>query len=444
MYIISQMPLCRLLLVTFIGSCLAACATRVASPNWSEISSSIEARTGRGLRLEHDSRDIFEEISLDDGVTEDEAVAIALWNNAAFQADLATLGFARADLIEAGLLRNPILSVFFPLGPKQLESTATWPIEAIWQRPRRVAAATFDAQKVAENLVKHGLDLARDVRGAHAEVLLTQERLRLAEEAMRLRQSIARITDARLRAGDISMLETNVAVSRSRMAEEQAQRFRHEARAAIDHIRFLLGMKPEERAFDVTPSSTELREPDEFKELLADAFASRPDLRAAELALQAAGERAGLEEAKILNLSAMLDINGEGTEGFEAGPGLLVELPIFNTNQAGRARAQTELDYAAQQYIAVQQRIASEVQRARTRFRQAVDALRFWRHNILPPLEETVRQAALAHASGEVSGLFVIEATLQRVEASLQSAVVEADLRRARSELNRSIGRKRF
>ena len=226
MYIISQMPLCRLLLVTFTGSCLAACATRVASPNRSGISSSIEARTGHGLRLEHDSRDIFEEISLDDGVTEDEAVAIALWNNAAFQADLATLGFARADLIEAGLLRNPILSVFFPLGPKQLESTATWPIEAIWQRPRRVAAATFDAQKVAENLVKHGLDLARDVRGAHAEVLLTQERLRLAEEAMRLRQSIARITDARLRAGDISMLETNVAVSRSRMAEEQAQRFR--------------------------------------------------------------------------------------------------------------------------------------------------------------------------------------------------------------------------
>jgi len=60
-------------------------------------------------------------VSLDDGLSEDEAVAVALWNNAQFQADLAALGFARADLIEADMLANPVFSLLFPIGRKILE-----------------------------------------------------------------------------------------------------------------------------------------------------------------------------------------------------------------------------------------------------------------------------------------------------------------------------------
>lgn len=77
---------------------------------------------------------------------------------------LAELGVAKADLVEAGLIRNPVFSILFPLGPKQLEFTLTWPIEALWQRPRRVAAAQLDVARAAERLVQGGLDLVRDVR----------------------------------------------------------------------------------------------------------------------------------------------------------------------------------------------------------------------------------------------------------------------------------------
>ena len=75
---------------------------------------------------------------VDDGLNQTEAVAIALWNNADFQASLTDLGFARADLVEAGLLRNPVLSLLFPVGPKRLEATLKWPIETLWERPLRI------------------------------------------------------------------------------------------------------------------------------------------------------------------------------------------------------------------------------------------------------------------------------------------------------------------
>ena len=63
-------------------------------------------------------------VAIDDGLTQDEAVAIALWNNPDFQVQLANLGFARADLVEAGLLQNPVLSLLFPIGPEAVRGHA--------------------------------------------------------------------------------------------------------------------------------------------------------------------------------------------------------------------------------------------------------------------------------------------------------------------------------
>ena len=59
---------------------------------------------------------------LDDGLSQDEAIALALWNNAQYQADLAALGFAHADLLEANMLSNPVFSILFPVNPKFLET----------------------------------------------------------------------------------------------------------------------------------------------------------------------------------------------------------------------------------------------------------------------------------------------------------------------------------
>ena len=54
-------------------------------------------------------------------------------------------------------------------------------------------------------------------------------------------------------------------------------------------------------------------------ELMTEALASRPDVRAAEIAVEAAGARVGLEKARIVTMMATLDANGEGKEGFELG-----------------------------------------------------------------------------------------------------------------------------
>src|SRR5262245_34835584 len=186
----------RFFLILFVMG-ITGCAAR--SPYTRDaVSRALAERTSHTLRATTTpaASQVPTGVSLTDGLTADEAVALALWNNAQFQADLTELGFARADLIEAGLLRNPVLSLLFPVGPKQLEAALSLPIEVLWQRPQRVAAAKLDAQRVAENLVQHGLDLARDAQIAYARLMLAQAHKQISEEDARLQQEVADIAAA--------------------------------------------------------------------------------------------------------------------------------------------------------------------------------------------------------------------------------------------------------
>ena len=208
-----------------------------------DISKEVEARTGHKINTAAKASGwaLPEGVSLDDGLTEDEAVAIALWNNPELQAELTSLGLARADLIQAGQLSNPSLTLIFPFSTRILESVANWPFEALWQRPKRVAAAKLELERVGETLVSRSLDLVRDTRLAYADYAVAQRRASLTAEAVRERGEIATIINARFRAGDISELETSAARLDARLAEAEATRFAHEVVIARDRLRALLG-----------------------------------------------------------------------------------------------------------------------------------------------------------------------------------------------------------
>jgi cobalt-zinc-cadmium efflux system outer membrane protein len=405
-----------------------------------------------------------EGVSLEDGVTEDEAVAIALWNNPALQAELTALGVARADVIQAGLLTNPQLTMIFPFSFRILEAAANWPIEAIWQRPRRVAAARLEQERVAESLVSRALDLARDARLAYAEYAAAQTRADIAEEITRERREIAVIINARLRAGDISELETSAAGADARLAEERAARFTRDAELAKERLRSLLGFGAESpdlnlivpqttlapaadriisaQASTASPLPTAADELESLNELIKQALEARPELKAGELAIETAGARARWERSRIVNVTAIAKEYGRGANGFEQGPGLLIDLPIFNRNQGNISRAEAEIERAAKQLIAARQRVISEVREAYTQLIQAREAYALWRARALPPMERDIRLAQTSYQSGDVAYLFVLETARRYSDERLREADFRAATTRALALLERSVGRR--
>jgi outer membrane protein, heavy metal efflux system len=405
--------------------------------------SSVVQRTGVPARpAEAQGTALPPGVALDDGLTQDEAVAIALWNNPDFQVQLANLGFARADLVEAGLLQNPVLSLLFPWGPKQLEATVRWPVEMLWQRPRRVAAARLAADSIAAGLEQDGLTLVSDVKLAYTEYALALDRTVLAERALKELNAIAMLMDSRFQAGDISQLEARTAAIDAARARQDVERARLDATLRANELRARLGLALE--ATDAPPMLTPAAPTTcpVTPALLNDALAARPDVRAAELAVEAAGSRLGWERSRVLTFTAVLDANGEGTEGFELGPGVDAGLPFFNRNQGLITRAQVELQRASGLYLAARQRVATEVRAARTQYERASVAAVEWRTTVLEPLEEQVAIADRAFNEGEVAYLFVIEMNRRLTDARLRTREAEADIARAQARLERAVGRR--
>ncbi len=381
------------------------------------------------------------DVVLDDGVTEDEAIAIALANNSAFQATLAQLGMSRGDLIQAGLLTNPNLITLLPVGVKQWEWTLFLPIESFLLRPLRVDLARDDYHRVAQSLVQNGLNLVRDVRVAYADLALAAEQAALAEEGVRLRREVANITDRRFANGDISALEVKSAKIDLFNAEANAVLLRQNIVIAEARLEALLSTGPLRTALLPTPLETLDIGQIDTQRLIEEALCSRPDIRVAEWAVQAAAKRADLARWLFLRIDAGLDANSKGQKGFELGPGLRFDIPVFNKNQGGVTRARAELRQAKYNRDLVRDQIIQEIRTAAAQLEQSQASLAIIEQSVIPTLNESLEIARNGYEDGGVEYLLVLQTTTQFLDARARAFDQIAAIRRARAELERSVGR---
>jgi cobalt-zinc-cadmium efflux system outer membrane protein len=339
------------------------------------------------------------------------------------------------------MLSNPTFSLLFPIGPKALETDLGIPIDILWQRPHRIAAAKFDARSLAEDLIENGLGLIRDVQTTYADLWLSQKKFDLALEDTQLQIQITQLAQARLAAGDISGLTANIAYTDSLQATGNMKRLLKEIDIMNQQLNTLLGLSSENVTYDIETINITEKPDVSIDTLLETALVARPDLRAAELAIEAVGERAGWEKSKIYNFIAIIDAKDEGEDFLTVGPGFSIDIPIFNQNQGQIARTKAELEQAARQYEALRQDIILQVRQAFTRYVSEYEEFELWSSDIIPSLENIVEQTTKSYEIGEETYLMVLEAKRSLTEARMQLAELAANVHRIAAELNYSVGK---
>ncbi|MFH1266739.1 MAG: TolC family protein [Planctomycetota bacterium] len=409
------------------------------------VSADLEERTGHGAGAETPPCEVAipDLVSFEDGLSQSEAVALGLWNNPGYQELLADLKITSADVIQAHQLANPEVSTMFPVSVKQWEFALTVPLDVLLLRPHRVEVAQLESNRVAERLVQDGLDVVRDIRVAYADLILARQRLQLAEDFAKLRSELLRIAEARLEAGAVAELDVTAMRLDSLFSEEHVARTTRDVDLAREKLRFLIGV--ESTDFEVEPTGPAEVPSTEFDvdTLVGEAVASRPDLRAVKMAVAAACERERLAHYDYLNFSGILpDINSKGQNGFEAGPGLRMMLPIFHQNQGAIARAEAEVERLRRQYARLRDTASLEVRQAHTRLLQARQDLEIWRGRVVPQAEVAVATARKALEEEGVSLLFVLDTTRQLLDARQRELQAATDVHHAIAELERSVGRR--
>lgn len=423
---------------------LAGCQTTPRAPDRGTVSAEMTHRVGANVPACPVPGEITlpPGASFDDGLTEDEAVAIALWNNAAFQELLADLGLARGDLIQAGLLPNPELQFTFTIPDRPFRYAFDFALESLWLRPVRVRAAAGEADRTASRLTQAGLDLMRDTRQAYADVVLANERVKVAGEGVKFRGKIAELAAARLKAGDISPQEAATAKIDALQAEQDAARVGYDVPVTTERLRNLMGVG--RYRGPIRPDSSPAPPCGTFDvdALTADALATRPDAVAATQAVAAAQERVRIAKLGWVRFLGIGDATSGRRNGNELGPGLRVTIPVFNQNQGGIARAEAELERAVRNQQTVANQIVLDVQRAYQQYQQACAERDVLLTKVRPEVEENVRRAQAAYREGNVAYQIALETTRQLLDSLLREAVLTGDLRRAWAELERSAGRR--
>jgi len=422
---------------------LAGCQTAPYAPDRTAVASALTQRIGHTLPCPSVPGQIAlpPGASLDDGITDDEAVAIALWNNAAFQELLVDLGLARGDLIQAGLLPNPEFVYFFGVTDKPFKYLFDFPIEALWLRPIRVKSAAREADRTADRLAQAGLDLMRDVRQAYADVVLAKERVRVASEGVKLRGRIAELAEKRLKAGDISPQEAATARIDALQAEQDATRIGYDVPVLEERLRNLMGIGPVRGPLPLDPSPPPACREFDVDALTQEAMAGRPDALAAAEAVAAAQARLKFAKLGWVRLLGIVDATS-GRESHVLGPALRSTVPLFNRNQGNIARAEAEHERAVRNQQTVAYQIILDVQRAYLQYRQACAELDVLLTKVRPEVEGNVRRAQAAYQEGNVPIFVVLEATRQLLDNHLREAILHGDLRRFLAEMERSVGRR--
>ncbi len=369
-------------------------------------------------------------VFLDDGVTADDAVMVALWNNAAFQELLAGLGLSRAELYNAGLIPDPILQSFWPIGVKQLENTLYQSFTMIWLQPTQKKAAQADLDQLAHQLVQNGLDVIRDTRLAHADWLMAQQQLKVAEEMRDLRQELRRLALRRNEAGAISELEAVAPLLDQLNAESDIARLQGDVQAARARLLFLMGLPEDGRPLVAVADEYHPVEVPPAEAVLAEAFEVRPDLLAARYAMEAARQRVKLQKRQSVTIDGIADSNSRGIKGFEIGPGNRFSIPIFNANHGNIAIAEAQYEIAKRRYVTVRNQVQQDVLVARARLAQASNNLTLVENKILPATRNASELAKKNFEGGGASYVLTLQTVGQNLTAQTTKATLMADLAR--------------
>jgi outer membrane protein TolC len=297
-------------------------------------------------------------VPADQPLTPAELGLLAVQNSPDLRAVRARRGVAQAQVVEAGLLPDPVLAGSYnvylagPAFANAIGATLTADVTALITLSARRRAAREAAMQVDADVVWQEWQTISRAQTLAIDLVEQGRLLRSLEQALDLLQQRAALSSRAVAQGNatLQVLAPDLAAVTSLQTQHDAAVLAQEQRwQALDA---LLGLEPAVRPLLAAPRVPAIA-PDEAATLLASLPRRRPDLIALQLGYQA--QEANLRAAVLGQFPALvLGPNyGEDTTRVQSlGPSVSVALPLFNRNRGRIAiqratREQLRTEYAA-------------------------------------------------------------------------------------------------
>lgn len=429
------------ILAAIAAAFLASCVSVPRDAGVDSVQQAVASRTNQTIDWAAD--DARTRAMLEDELTADEAVALAIANNPRLQVTLAELGIARADLIEASTIANPVFEFELrvpgePYRPYELRIAQSL-IDLI-QLPRRRALgrAAFDAAQL--RVSSDVLRFAAGVRSSYFDLIAASQHAAQQRTIAEAAKAAADVAIRQHHAENITDLD---------LENEQALYEQAKLDLARAERELLVAREAMIRNIGLRDASLEWRVPESFPELPASeldqvqleqlAAQQRLDLAIARREVEIA--QRGIPLARLSLLEAEVDLHYEREPSGEhtVGPGIELPIPIFDTGRAARTRAEAEFLRARQSLAALERESSSQLRTASATLAEARARVEYYRDVILPRRRRITELTKLEH-NAMLLGIFQLLQARQN-EAQAHSDFIEAQREywSARTDLDRAL-----
>ncbi|MEK7467129.1 MAG: TolC family protein [Planctomycetota bacterium] len=441
-------------LLAMAGLVLAGCAVP-EDAGFEDVRKPAEERTGkkvhwfRGGPEDDEVRRTLENLFREE-LTPETAVQIALFNNPGLQAQYEDLGVAQADLVQAGILKNPTLmaGAHFPTRSginTGLEFEIVQEFLDLLMFPARRELASHEFERVKLRVSDDVVDVAARTKAAWFEVVAAQQTAEVHHAIAAAAEARADLAKRLKDAGNLSELAVARETDEAESAKRAWSKAENEVLEARERLTVLLGAWGAQVSWTAPKKLPELPAGEiPLAGLESLAIARRLDLAAAIRERDASASRLQLVKAfrwfGTIELGAGVHREPEPEVGWLVGPSLALSLPIFDRQQAVIFALEAELRRRESLDRDLAVRIRAETRTARNRL---VSTRRLAEHQqkVVIPLRERIVDLSLKEYNFMLIGIAeVLRAREAEYEAYEESIELVRDYWIARTELERAVG----
>lgn len=382
-------------------------------------------------------------------LTVEAAVQVALLANPDLQAEFEELAISQADLVQAGLLRNPVFSVGRTaweaehLAPNLFASVEMEFVDLLTLPFRkRIAATELEATKLEVGY--RVLELAGEVREAYFTAQAAEQVLalrRLVEDAA---QASAELAKHQHGAGNMSDLGLNAELALAAQATLDRERAAGEALQAREALNKHMGLWGARTAWKMAKKLPELpSEEPSLDRLESIAITQRLDVSAARRSVQALGY--GLSLAKGTRWVGTINVAVEAgrlreNKRLSFGPSVALEIPLFDQRQAQIAKLEAYERQAKQRLRSLAIAVRADVRSSRARVATARAVVEHY-GKVLVPLRENVLRFSQQQYDAMLLGVYqLLQAKQAEVDTYREYIEALRDYWIAQSDLERVTG----
>ncbi|SEL39136.1 outer membrane protein, cobalt-zinc-cadmium efflux system [Roseateles sp. YR242] len=377
------------------------------------------------------------------GLTLDAAIQMALQHNPRLRAVGFELDASDGAIHQAGLIPNPSLGIDQEDTRQDTRATTVMinqTFELGGKRSARMELAQRTRDVASLDLAAQRADVRASAIQAFFDLLIAQEKAKVAEASMQLAASGSDAVTRRVTAGKVSPTEevrARVAEATARIELRQAQ---SEQRAALSVLKTVMGLPAAEIAsVDGRPDVLPLL-PSEAE--LAERIQNAPALRRAQMEVERADAAFNLERARgVPDLTVGLGAK-RAAELSRTQPmiSLSIPIPLFDRNQGAQRQALRKRDAAQALAQAQAQRLRSEVQQAADQLQARTEEIETLRREVLPGAQTAYDAARRGFELGKFGFLDVLDAQRTLLQARGQYFAALSQAHRLSADIDRQLG----